>query len=148
MKGKKHKDGLAPKLRDGAAIAALSSQEASSAASLAFRDICKACGAQLGAYLEALVQLYQRIQGAGALNGGGGGGGGGNGMTLDEEDVQQVSYSLSLNPKLYTLSILASNCQDRGSAAGCVYSRCFSFRPFTRLDLHGTIVITKALSHM
>ena len=55
---------------------------------MAFRELCAASGGQLGAYLEALMQLYQRVQGAGAVAANGAGVGG---LALDEDDVQQVS---------------------------------------------------------
>lgn len=51
---------------------------------MAFRDLCKACGARLGPHLEALTHLFQSVQNAGAMATAAT-------ATVDEDDVQQVS---------------------------------------------------------
>lgn len=64
---------------------ALVSTEAAGAAAMALRDLCEACGTHLSSYTDALMQLYQQVQSAGALASSGGG------FTLVEDDVEQVS---------------------------------------------------------
>ncbi len=71
-------------LRLAVTPAALGHAESASAAAMAFRDLCKACGARLGPHLEALTHLYQSVQSTGAMAAAAAS------ATVDEDDVQQV----------------------------------------------------------
>ena len=64
--------------------AALANPESAQAASQAFRDICEACGSRLSPHLDALMQLYQSVQSAGAMSDAA------SKSSLDEEGVLQV----------------------------------------------------------
>lgn len=64
--------------------AGLGSKDSSGAAAISLRNVCSACGPRLAPYMDALMQLFQRVQTCGALTED-------NGMLLDEEDVEQAS---------------------------------------------------------
>lgn len=82
-----------------AVFAGLTHEDSAAAASLAIRHLCDACGALLGPYMDALMQLYQRIQGAGVAAASSQAGS--QGLAMDEEALHNVrSPSPAVPPAL------------------------------------------------
>lgn len=121
----------------GSYFAALANAESADAAASAFRDICEACGSRLVPHLDALMQLYQKVQSAGALAASS------NESSLDEESVQQVGpkhvhclwkparASRPCEPKFGGFTVLICPLQEQPFAA----LKDFAARPFKMVDL-------------
>ena len=77
-----------------ATCAGLAYEESMPAAALGFKHLCDACKKLLAPSLEALMQLYQRIQPGGDIAGEGASRP--EGLAVDEDAVQQVSRQSGL----------------------------------------------------